>query len=92
MPGQIDRTTGEDRLHRLQALLQKQQGAFNASMEGRALPVLFDKPGRRVGQAVGRTPYLQAVHVDGAAHLNGQIAEVRIETAGKNSLQGVLSA
>jgi len=92
MPGQVDKAVGEDRLARLQALLDEQRHAFNAATVGRTLPVLFEKPGRHAGQAVGRSPYLQAVHVNGAAELMGQIAEVEIEDAGNNSLRGALKA
>ncbi len=90
MPGQVDKAVGEERLQRLQALLDEQRHAFNAATVGRTLPVLFERPGRHPGQAVGRSPYLQAVHADGAAHLIGQIAPVRIEASGNNSLRGAL--
>ena len=52
----------------LQALLRAPAG--RPSMPrcvGRTLPVLFERPGRHAGQLVGRSPYLQPVHVDGAA-------------------------
>ena len=45
----------------------EQQRAFNDACVGRVLPVLFEKPGRHEGQLVGRSPYLQRVHADGAA-------------------------
>jgi len=92
MPGQVDKAVGEDRLARLQALLDEQRHAFNAATVGRTIPVLFEKPGRHPGQAVGRSPYLQAVHVNGADGLMGQIADVTIEAAGNNSLRGALMA
>jgi tRNA-2-methylthio-N6-dimethylallyladenosine synthase len=90
LPNQISREVGEERLHRLQALLTEQQVAFNAAQVGRRLPVLFEKPGRRNGQAIGRSPYLQAVHADDADTLIGQIAEVEIVSAATNSLAGAL--
>jgi tRNA-2-methylthio-N6-dimethylallyladenosine synthase len=71
-------------------LLTQQQKAFNASMVGRTLPVLFERPGRHAGQILGRSPYLQAVHVDGPASLIGQIAPVRIGQGNMNSLTGDL--
>ena len=52
------------------------------------MDVLFEKPGRKPGQAVGRSPYLQPVHVDGAADLIGQIRRVRIAEVMSNSLKG----
>ena len=52
--------------------------------------VLFEKPGRKKGQAVGRSPYLQSVHVEGAVDLIGEIRDVRIDAVGPNSLKGTL--
>ena len=55
-----------DRLHRLQALLHgPADRPSTPACVGRTLPVLLEKPGRQPGQLVGRSPYLQAVHVDG---------------------------
>jgi tRNA-2-methylthio-N6-dimethylallyladenosine synthase len=76
------------RLQALQALLTKQQAEFNASCEGRTVGVLFEKPGRKPGQAVGRSPFLQPVHVENAAHLIGEIRSVRIAEVQPNSLKG----
>jgi tRNA-2-methylthio-N6-dimethylallyladenosine synthase len=90
MPNQVAREVADERLQRLQALLDQQQAAFNASVVGRTVPVLFEKPGRRAGQAVGRSPYLQAVHAEAAEHLIGEIVPVRIEAAKSNSLAGAL--
>ena len=78
------------RLLALQDLLAAQQRAFNAACAGRTLDVLFEKTGRQSGQAIGRSPYLQPVHVDGAAGLIGQIHPVRIEAMMPNSLRGAL--
>ena len=78
------------RLDALQSLLESQQQSFNRACEGRTVPVLFEKPGRHQGQAIGRSPYLQAVHVHGARDLIGEIRCVRIAEAQANSLQGEL--
>jgi tRNA-2-methylthio-N6-dimethylallyladenosine synthase len=78
------------RLQALQALLADQQRKFNAACAGRTMPVLFEKLGRKAGQAVGRSPYLQPVHVDGAASLVGEIREVHVEEVLPNSLRGRL--
>ena len=90
MPGQVAEEVKDERLARLNALLDAQQTAFNQSQVGRVLPVLFEKPGRHPGQLSGRSPYLQAVHASGPDHLIGQIVPVRIESAAKMSLAGVL--
>jgi len=79
------------RLARLQALLGEQQAAFQAACVGRTLAVLIEKPGRHPGQMVGRSPYLQAVHLDGDAGLVGRIIDARITAAGPNSLSGALA-
>jgi tRNA-2-methylthio-N6-dimethylallyladenosine synthase len=76
------------RLETLQALLIEQQTAFNAAMVGRTVPVLFDRVGRRAGQLLGKSPWMQSVHADAPARISGTIADVRIEAAGPNSLTG----
>ncbi len=92
LPGQVAEEVKDERLARLNALLDEQQKAFNAAQVGKVLPVLFEKPGRHPGQLSGRSPYLQAVHCEGPAELIGQIAPVRIEAAAKMSLGGSLAA
>jgi tRNA-2-methylthio-N6-dimethylallyladenosine synthase len=76
------------RLQELQALLDRQSQAFNRAMVGRRLGVLLEKPGRHAGQLVGRSPYLQAVHLEAPAASLGSIVEVEIVAAGPNSLEG----
>ncbi len=76
------------RLHELQALLHTQQTAFNSSCVNRMLPVLVEKPGRDPGQLMGRSPYLQPVHVPGETALIGHIIHAHITGVGTNSLSG----
>ena len=64
--------------------------AFDRSQVGRTLSVLMERNGRYAGQLGGRSPYMQAVHVDAPAELFGTIAEVTITSAGPNSLTGHL--
>ena len=78
MPGQVAEEVKDERLGRLNALLDEQQKAFNLSQVGKVLPVLFEKNGRHPGQLSGRSPYLQAVHCDGPDRLIGKIVPVRI--------------
>jgi tRNA-2-methylthio-N6-dimethylallyladenosine synthase len=87
---QIPEDVKSERLQILQALLIEQQTKFNRSCAGREMKVLFDRPGRKPGQVLGRSPWLQPVHVEHAAHLIGQIREVHIESASSNSLKGTL--
>jgi tRNA-2-methylthio-N6-dimethylallyladenosine synthase len=91
MMGQVAPAVADARLQALQTLLVEQQKAFNAAQVGRVLPVLFEKPGRHPGQLIGRSPYLQSVHLEAPAALMGQIAPARIASAGQNSLAGELA-
>ncbi len=90
MDGQVPEEAKAERLARLQALLREQQLAFNATAAGRTLPVLIEKPGRKPGQMVGRSPYLQPVVIETSPDARGRILNVVIESAGSNSLFGTL--
>jgi tRNA-2-methylthio-N6-dimethylallyladenosine synthase len=85
---QVSEEVKSERLSTLQALLAKQQRDFNEACVGSVLPVLFAKAGRHEGQIVGRSPYLQHVHVTAPANLVGEIIPVRITGASANSLSG----
>jgi len=90
MPGQVAEAVKDERLARLNALLDEQRMDFNAATAGRVVPVLFEKAGRHAGQLIGKSPYLQAVHVTAPDRMLGQIVPVKVETANQNSLAGVL--
>ena len=90
MEGQVPDAVKAERLAALQALLDEHQAAFNESCVGRVMPVLFDRRGRKAGQLVGRSPYMQSVHVQAPEALFGRIAEARIDCAGPNSLSARL--
>jgi len=92
MGTQVPDDVSRARLHALQALLTEQQVAFNAAQAGRTLDVLFEKVGRHGRQAIGRSPYLQSVHVEDADHLIGRIVPVRILSGAQNSLAGTLAS
>jgi tRNA-2-methylthio-N6-dimethylallyladenosine synthase len=85
---QIAEEVKEARLAQLQGLLTEQQTRFNAASVGRVLPVLFEKEGRRPGQVVGRTPFLQAVHAEAPRNVIGAVLPVRIGGLGRFSLAG----
>jgi tRNA-2-methylthio-N6-dimethylallyladenosine synthase len=88
MENQVPEAVKDERLQRLQAVLNAQQVDFNRAMIGRVLPVLLEKPGKRPGQLVGRSPYLQAVHVMADASEIGRVVDLRIEDIGHFSLSG----
>ena len=83
---QVPEDQKADRLARLQVLLTEQQTAFQEAQIGKILPVLIEKPGRNPGQMVGRSPYLQAVHLDAEQASSGKILQARITAAAPNSL------
>jgi tRNA-2-methylthio-N6-dimethylallyladenosine synthase len=86
MRKQIGDAIKSERLARLQAVLAEQARAFNDSVVGRVLPVLLERPGRHPGQFVGRTPYLQAVHVEAAGQSLGHTIDVLITESHAHSL------
>lgn len=83
---QVEEAVKNERLQRLQALLGEQQRAFAAGLVGATIDLLIEKPGRRPGQMVGRSPWLQPVIVDEKAGGIGDIVSVRITGTGTNSL------
>ncbi len=77
-----------ERLAELQALLERQRQDFNHATVGKVVPVLLEKPGRHPGQVAGKSPYLQAVQIEGDVAAIGTEIPVRITRAGSNSLFG----
>ena len=90
MECQVAEGVKKDRLAALQDLLNAQQSGFNATCVGTELDVLLDGHGRHPGQLIGRSPYMQAVHVSAPDNLIGTIATLRIDQAHPNSLAGSL--
>ena len=90
--GQISDRVKSDRLARLQALMLEQTAAFNASCVDKTLDVLLEKPGRQKGQLIGRSPYLQSVHLSANGLKIGDIAPISIKSVGPNSLSGQYEA
>jgi tRNA-2-methylthio-N6-dimethylallyladenosine synthase len=87
---QIAEDVKSERLARLQRQIERQQKEFAARCVGRTLPVLFEKQGRRPGQLIGRSPYLQSVHAEAPANMLGRLVPVEISSFGPNSLAGVI--
>jgi tRNA-2-methylthio-N6-dimethylallyladenosine synthase len=85
---QVPETVKSARLHALQALVARQQTAFNATSVGKTMDVLMERHGRHPGQLAGKSPYLQAVQVDDPGLTIGDIVPVEITHQGANSLFG----
>jgi tRNA-2-methylthio-N6-dimethylallyladenosine synthase len=82
----------DERLERLQNLIDSQQSAFNKAAIGTTVDVLFERAGRNPGQIVGRTAYLQPAHVMASSDIVGNVLPVRIDSLERYSLLGELSA
>jgi tRNA-2-methylthio-N6-dimethylallyladenosine synthase len=87
---QVPEDVKDSRLQALQQLLRQQQDAFNQTMVGQSVPVLFTGAGRKPGQIAGRSPWLQPVHVQGDPSLIGREIMVRITERLSNSLGGIV--
>jgi tRNA-2-methylthio-N6-dimethylallyladenosine synthase len=89
MDRQVSREVMDERLQRLQAALNRHQLAFNQASVGRACEVLIERRGKKPGQWLGKSPWLQSVLFDGEAAI-GDLVPVTLTAAGPNSLAGEL--
>jgi tRNA-2-methylthio-N6-dimethylallyladenosine synthase len=87
MEDQIPRDIMDDRLQRLQARINEHQLAFNRSKAGTDTQVLIERHGKHPGQMIGRSPWLQSVHIETAAQ-PGDVVDVTLVAAGANSMTG----
>jgi tRNA-2-methylthio-N6-dimethylallyladenosine synthase len=82
----------DERLQRVLAAVESSQTAFNSSSVGAVAPVLLERAGRHPGQLIGRSPYMQSVHVEAPPSLCGHVMQVEIVAASTNSLTGKLAS
>ena len=87
MENQIPRDIMDDRLQRLQARIAEPSLAFNRSKVGTNTQVLIERKGKLPGQMIGRSPWLQSVHVETNARA-GDVVDVTLVAAGPNSVGG----
>jgi tRNA-2-methylthio-N6-dimethylallyladenosine synthase len=89
MADQLSEAVKDERLARLLAAVSEGSLAFNRSTVGRRCKVLLERPGRKPGQLIGKTPWLQSavVSIPGAAI--GDLVEVDIVDAHPNSVEAV---
>ncbi|MDQ3246865.1 MAG: tRNA (N6-isopentenyl adenosine(37)-C2)-methylthiotransferase MiaB [Pseudomonadota bacterium] len=90
MENQIPAEVMEERLQRLQSKLADHSTAFNRSSIGRDMVILIDRKGRRPGQMIGKSPWLQSVFVETEARI-GDMVDVSINQALPNSLGATLA-
>jgi tRNA-2-methylthio-N6-dimethylallyladenosine synthase len=88
MADQVEPHVMDERLQQLQAALNRDQAAFNANTLGRSCQVLIERKGKLPGQMLGKSPWLQSVHLLTDAPI-GALVEVDIVRGDPNSLSGV---
>ena len=90
MEQQIPAAVMDERLQRLQALLNEHQYDFNKQLVGRKTSLLLERNGKLKNQLVGKTPWLTSVHVVASGAKIGDMVDVEIVAAGPNSMTGKL--
>ena len=88
MAGQVEEPLKDERLAELQRVIAEGAIAFNRASVGKTCDVLFERHGRRPGQLIGKSPWLQSVFVSDASLNIGDIAAVELVDAQPNSLEG----
>ena len=88
LKGQVAENIKDERLSELQNILNEQQLIFNNRFIGKSFDVLLERTGKKDNQLVGKSPYMQAVHVKTKNHKIGDIVKINILRADKNSLEG----
>ena len=87
---QVSEEIKTERLAELQMVLNEQQLTFNKKFIGKKLDILLERRGKRDNQLVGKSPYMQAVHILTKDSKIGDIVKTHIVKADKNSLTGDL--
>jgi len=86
---QVPENIKNERLKILQDAINKHQLEYNISCVGKIMPVLFDREGKHQGQIIGKSPYMQSVHITNPDEtLLGKIIDVRIKEGRASSLAG----
>ena len=88
MDAQIPKAVMDERLQALQAAINVQQYAFNLASVGKRTEVLLERRGKLVDQFIGKSPWLQSVHIVGSQYAMGDVIDVELVAAGPNSLTG----
>ncbi|MBO9516604.1 MAG: tRNA (N6-isopentenyl adenosine(37)-C2)-methylthiotransferase MiaB [Porphyrobacter sp.] len=89
MDGQVPAEVMDERLQRLQAAINRDQLAFNEASIGKRCQVLVERKGKKPGQWLGKSPWLQSVHFEGEVQI-GDVVEVNLLQAGPNSIAAQL--
>ena len=87
MQGQVSEDIKTERLLALQEMLDIQQFEFNNAFIGKSMEVLVERRRRKDKLLVGKSPYMQAVHLLEDKYDIGNILRVNVFAADKNSLK-----
>jgi tRNA-2-methylthio-N6-dimethylallyladenosine synthase len=87
MKRQVAESIKSERLLRLQEILYSQQLYFNRAFIGKNMDILIERR-KKNNQLVGRSPYMQAVHLLEDNYDIGDILNIKVFDADKNSLKG----
>jgi tRNA-2-methylthio-N6-dimethylallyladenosine synthase len=90
MDDQIPPGVMDERLQRLQSAINAGQSAFNVASVGRRTELLLERKGKLAGQLIGKSPWLQSVHVISPDAAIGDMVSVDLVSAGPNSLEGAI--
>jgi tRNA-2-methylthio-N6-dimethylallyladenosine synthase len=88
LPDQVPETVKDERLARLQAAITASAHAFNRQTVGRTTTILTERPGRRPGQLIGKTPWLQSAVIEHPSATIGDLVDIEITHAFPNSVAG----
>ncbi len=88
---QVPDEVKSERMQRLLKTIGTQQLRFNRRMVGSVQPVLIERLGRKPGQAIGKTPYMQSVVLENAVDRMGALVDVAIAEAYEFSLKGEIA-
>ena len=89
MPDQVPEPVKEERLARLQAAITAGAHEFNRASVGRHTEILLERPGRKAGQLIGKTPWLQSAVVEIPGARIGDLIAVEITAGQPNSVEAV---
>ena len=85
---QVSEEVKTARIVRLQEIISKNQRAYNDKFIGTKMDILFDRIGKRDGQIIGKSPFMQSVYIDNGMEYLGKIIQVLIKSSSANSLYG----
>ena len=89
MADQVPEAVKDERLARLQAAITAGAHAFNRASVGRHTEILLERPGRKPGQLIGKTPWLQSAVVSVPGARIGDLIAVEITQGQPNSVEAI---